>query len=204
MGVVNTGSPLAHSLGNRVLQCSSTARYGYYGRSEKAHTVDVQRLTLGVLLAHEHDALHAEQSRRSSSCNSVLTCACLRNEAGLAHFLREQSLSEDVVYLVRARVIEVLALEVYLRSAERICQLLRVVEQRRSARVFLEQVVELAYELGVVLVVLVLLFELYDGVHQRLRDILSAVYAEASLFISHINFPFVLRLLRTPPFSFYP
>ena len=90
----------------------------------------------------------------------MLTCARFSDEAGLAHLLREKCLSEDVVYLVRARVVEVLALEVYLRAAKRVRELLRVVEERRSACIFFQQVVELADKIGVILVMLVFLFEL--------------------------------------------
>ena len=50
--------------------------------------------------------------------DAVLAGAGLRDDAALAHALREQPLAEAVVDLVRAGVEQVFALEIDLRAAE--------------------------------------------------------------------------------------
>ena len=111
----------------------------------------------------------------------MLTCAGLRDDTGLAHFLCKQRLTQHVVYFVRAGVVEVLALEVYLRAAQILRHLLRVVQQGRSAGVISQQRVELVVEVLVVLVELISLLQLMDLIHQRFGDILSAKFAVTSV-----------------------
>ena len=56
--------------------------------------------------------VEAEQRARGGGRDAVLARAGLGDHASLAHVLREQHLAEHVVDLVRARVREVLALQV--------------------------------------------------------------------------------------------
>ena len=70
-----------------------------------------RRLTLGVDLAHVDDALHAEQRGCRCRCDTVLACPGLGDQATLAETLREQRLTEHVVDLVRAGVVEILTLQ---------------------------------------------------------------------------------------------
>ena len=71
---------------------------------------DTASLSVAVLLSHENDAFHAHERRGGGGGYAVLTGTGLGNQAGLAHFLGEQSLSEHVVDLVRAGVVQILAL----------------------------------------------------------------------------------------------
>jgi hypothetical protein len=73
----------------------------------------------------------------------VLAGAGLGDDAPLAHAAREQALREHGVDLVRAGVVEVLALEVDLR-ADLLGEARGERERRRAADVVAEQVVELA------------------------------------------------------------
>ena len=180
MRVGDAARPLAHRLADGVLQSSRAALDGVDFRAEQPHAVDVERLTLDVLAPHEDLALHAEERRRRRRSDAVLPRAGLGDEARLAHALREERLSENVVYLVRAGVVQILALEVYLRAAQVLRHALREVEPRRPARVVVKQRGELAPEIRVVLVPVVSLFKLDDGVHQRLGNVLPAVFAEPS------------------------
>ena len=93
---------------------------------------------LGVLLAHEDHALHAHQRRGGGGRHAVLAGAGLGDQAGFAHLFREQRLTEHVVDLVSAGVVQVLALEVDLRAAEVLCHLLRIVQARGTACVVVQ------------------------------------------------------------------
>ena len=85
--------------------------------AEQPHPGDVERLPLGVDLAHVDDALEAEQRAGGGGGDAVLTGAGLGDDPRLAHPLGEQRLTEHVVDLVRAGVVEVLALEQDPRAA---------------------------------------------------------------------------------------
>ena len=85
--------------------------------AEQLHAGDVEGLAAGVLLAHVDDALEAEERGRRGGRDAVLAGARLGDDARLAHAHGEQRLAEDVVDLVRAGVVEVLALEQDPRAA---------------------------------------------------------------------------------------
>ena len=86
--------------------------------AEQLHAEDVLRLALDVLGAHVDDALHAEARGDGRRGDAVLAGAGLGDHARLAHAPREQRLADAVVDLVRAGVVQVLALQVDLRAAE--------------------------------------------------------------------------------------
>ena len=61
--------------------------------AEQAHARDVERLALGVDLAHVDRALEAEQGRRGGGRHAVLAGAGLGDHARLAEALGEQRLA---------------------------------------------------------------------------------------------------------------
>jgi hypothetical protein len=82
----------------------------------------------------------------------VLAGAGLGDDARLAHAPRQQGLADGVVDLVRAGVVEVLALEVDLRAAELAAQCARRGRPGWGGRRSAPARAELGQELGVVLV----------------------------------------------------
>ena len=86
-----------------------------------------------------------EQGGRGGRGDAVLAGAGLGDEAGLAHPPGEQRLAEDVVDLVRAGVVEVLALEQQ-AHAELAAEVVALGEDRRPAGVVAQDVVELGAE----------------------------------------------------------
>ena len=65
----------------------------------------------GIDRTHVDHALQAQQRAGGGGGNSGLTRPGLGNDPGLAHLTGQQCLAEDVVDLVRAGVVEILALE---------------------------------------------------------------------------------------------
>ena len=185
MGVADAAGPLAHSFGHGILQRAGAAGDGNDLCAQKTHPVDVQGLTLGVLLAHEHHTLHAHQGSGRGGGNAMLTGTGLGDEAGLAHLFGQQRLSENIVDLVRTGVVQVFALEVDLCTAEVLGHLFCIVQAAGAACVLVEQFGELPIELRVIFVMVVGLFQFNDGIHQRFGDILSAVDAKASVGVCH-------------------
>ena len=117
--------------------------------AEQPHAGDVERLALGVDLAHVDDALEAHQRAGGGGGDAVLARAGLGDDPGLAHALGQQRLAEHVVDLVRAGVVEVLALEQDPRPARVLGEPSGVGQRRRAAGVVALQAVELGEELGV-------------------------------------------------------
>ena len=108
----------------------------------------------------------------------MLAGAGLGNDARLAHAAGQHGLADGVVDLVRAGVVQVLALEVDLRAALFAAHARGVVDRRGAADEVGQLVVEFGQEFRVVLVLGVGLAQLVDGVRQRLADETAAVDAE--------------------------
>jgi hypothetical protein len=119
---------LSASLSVREPEVTDTTR-----APEQTHPIDVRLLARDVDLAHVDDAFQPEPRRDGRARHPVLTGAGLGDDAGLAHPPREQGLTDGVVDLVRAGVIEILALEKDLRAAELAAPALGVIEGRGPA-----------------------------------------------------------------------
>jgi hypothetical protein len=107
----------------------------------------------------------------------------LGDDAGLAHALGEQDLADAVVDLVRAGVIELLALEIDLRAAEMLRQTLRIIERARPADIMRAEALELSLEFRIGLGLFPLVLQLQDQRHQCFGDESSAENAEASVLV---------------------
>src|SRR5262249_24146227 len=68
--------------------------------------------------AHENLARKAEAGADGGNRHAMLASPSLGDDARLAHALGQQDLSETVVYLVAARVIELISLEVDFGAAQ--------------------------------------------------------------------------------------
>ena len=138
-------------------------RDGHDRRAQELHAAHVRRLLFDVHHAHVDVALEAEVRGRRGECDAVLAGAGLGDELLLAHVLGQQALAHAVVELVRAGVVEVLALQVDLRAAvgqrERAC----VIHGRRASLEVLAQVAKLGDEGRVVLDLVVRLDDLGEG-----------------------------------------
>ena len=106
--------------------------------------------------------------------------AGLGDHACFAHLFGEQALSQTVVELVGAGVVEILALEIDLGAAQVLCHFFGVIQAAGSAGVFAQQRIQLGDKRGVVLVALIRLFKLAYGIHQRFGHKLSAVNTKSS------------------------
>eukprot|EP00982_Pelagococcus_subviridis_P016899 31499-Pelagococcus_subviridis.AAC.38 len=140
--------PVADRLGRRVLERRGPRAHGRDRRAEKTHPEDVELLALHVRGAHVDDALEAEARAHGRGGDAVLPRARLRDDALLPHSLREEGLADGVVDLVRARVVEVLTLEVDVRGAVELREPLREVQRVRAADVVLQDAAELSLWTG--------------------------------------------------------
>ena len=173
--VVAVRRPVADRLVHRVLERRAAFAHGVHLRAEHLHARDVRGLPRDVDRAHEDLALHAEERGDRRRRDAVHARARLGDETRLAHAPRQQRLSDRVVHLVRARVVEVFALEDDPRAAKVFREPPRVGERTLPSDVMDEDVVHFGLERRIALRVGIGLFEFMQRRHQCLRDILTAI-----------------------------
>ena len=116
VGVRRVAAPVADSLVRRVLERFVAAGDRSYLRTEHLHFLYVEVLPPDVGLAHVDDALHVHQCADRRGRHAVLAGARLGDDPRFAHPPCEQDLSQCVVDLMRAGMVQVLALEVDFRT----------------------------------------------------------------------------------------
>ncbi|CAI8341573.1 MAG: Uncharacterised protein [Rhodospirillaceae bacterium] len=117
-GVFDVGDPVAQGFVHRVFERAGAGGHRLDLGTEQAHAEYVRRLPLDVGRAHVDGTGQAEQRADRRRCHAVLTRAGLGDDPGLAHAAGEQDLAQTVVDLVRAGVVQLVALEVDLGAAE--------------------------------------------------------------------------------------
>ena len=161
--------------------------------AQQLHAKHVRLLPLDVGGAHIDHARIAEARRHRGGRHAMLAGAGFGDDALLAHALGEQDLAETVVDLVRAGVVQVLALEIDLGAApEALCrgnvakmpgQAFGEIELGRPPGIEGRQRRELRLERRIVLGVVPVLLEVEDQRHQRLGNETAAENAEHALLI---------------------
>ncbi len=135
--------PVADCGADGLLQSLEPGLDRFHGGAKELHPLDVRRLSAHVLGAHVDDALEVEQSACDSGRDTVLAGARLGDHPRLAHPLCEECLADRVVDLVRARVGQVLALEID-AAAHPLGKPVGAIERRRPP----DEVAQQALELG--------------------------------------------------------
>ena len=182
-GVGDVGHPVAQGLVHRVLQRPRAGLDGAHLRPQHLHAEHVRLLPLDVDRAHVDDAVEAEPGAGGGGRDAMLARARLGDDPRLAHAAGEQDLAEHVVDLVRAGVVQLVALEIDLRPAEALGEPLGEIERARPPDIVLQEVVQLGVEGRVGLRLRVGLLELEDQRHQRLGDEPAAVDAEPAALV---------------------
>ena len=179
-GVIDIGDPVAQRLVHGVLEGLGAGLHRPHLGAEQLHAKHVRLLPRDVDCAHVDHAFEAEAGAQRRGGDAVLAGAGLRDHPRLAHALRQHDLAEHVVDLVRAGMIELVALEIDFGAAapagRRRClaqmlgEPLGEIERRWAADIVGEVALHLPLEFGIDLGRGVGLLELEDQRHQRLGD----------------------------------
>src|SRR6202020_1396494 len=145
---------------------------------------DVGLLATHVLGAHVDDAFEVQQCARRRGRAPVLAGAGLGDDPRLAHLPGEQRLTDRVVNLVGAGVVEVFAFEVDL-MARGLAQPGRAVQRRWAPDVVTRERVALRDEAWVLTGLDPGQLQLGQRRHQRLGHVLAPVWAEPMLDRAH-------------------
>src|SRR6266540_3322681 len=184
MGLTHAPRPVPHGLVHRVLQRSAAGGDGHDLGPQELHPSDVRCLTDGVFLAHVHHAGKAEEGAGRGGGHAVHPGAGLRDDAALPQPPGQQHLAEGVVDLVRAGVVEVLALQVD-AVAQPGGQSRGEGQRRRPAHEIAKQRVELTSERRFVPKLAPGGGELVEGRDQHLWDIAPSEPAEPAPCVGH-------------------
>ena len=112
VGRLDVRDPVADRCARRLLERPRARLDRLHGGAEETHPLDVRRLPAHVLGAHVHHALEPEPRAGGRGRDAVLAGPRLGDDPALPEPPGEDDLSERVVDLVRAGVVQVLALEV--------------------------------------------------------------------------------------------
>src|SRR5258706_509069 len=104
-----------------------------------------------IALAHIDHARKPEAGRDRRGGDAVLAGAGFCDDARLAHAFGEKDLADAIVDLMRAGVVQLLALEIDFRPTEMARQPLREIERARAADIMFEKPIKLGGEFGIVL-----------------------------------------------------
>ncbi len=185
-GALDIRDPVAQRLVHRVLQRARAGLHRHHLGAEQLHAEHVGLLARDVDFAHVDGAGQVEQRAHRGGRDAMLAGAGLGDDPLLAHALGEQDLAHAVVDLVRAGVVELVALQVDLGAAETLGQARREIERAGPADIMLAVILHLVRELGVSLGGPVGLLHLEDQRHQRFGDEAAAEHAEAPELVGAI------------------
>ena len=130
---------------------------------------------------------HVKQCAGSCSCHAVLTSAGFGDNPLFAHFLCQQNLSQHVVDLVCAGVVQIFPLQIDLAAAQIFCHPVCVVQHRRSAGIVPEQCPVFFQKFRIIAVFGISCLQLMHCVHNGFRHILSAENPKSTYFTHDIH-----------------
>src|SRR5690606_25274965 len=183
VGIFDVRDPITQRLIHSILERAMTGTYRLHLCTQKLHAENVRLLTLNVGGAHIDDTRQAETCCHGGGCNAVLASTRLRDDARLAHAFCEQDLAEAVVDLVAASVVQVLALEEYLRAAKMAGEVFGMVELGGTTSVMGGKRLQFRLKLRVCFRLVPMLFQIKDQGHERFSYEAPAEDAEHALLI---------------------
>ncbi len=138
-GVLDIGDPIAQRLVERILQRARAGKGRDHFGAQQLHAKHIGLLPLDIDLAHVDNAFQAKARAGGGRGDAMLAGAGFGDDALLAHAPGEQDLAHDIVDLVRAGVIELVALEIDFRAAQMFGQALGEIERARPADIVLKK-----------------------------------------------------------------
>ncbi|MPM98439.1 hypothetical protein SDC9_145625 [bioreactor metagenome] len=192
--VANIGHPVTHGFIEGILQGLGARLNRHHRRPQQLHAVDVGCLALDVLCAHVHHAFHPVARSHGRSRHPVLPGTGLGDHPRLAHPPSYQRLTDAVVNLVRTSVVQILSLQIDLRTTQQVRPPFGMIDRAGATDIMLEFVLELGHEGGIRHTLGVGRTQLIKRRNQRFSDENPAVRAEMPtiirklvLHVSHLH-----------------
>ena len=147
--VGHVGDPVAYGLVQSILQRTGTGADRDDFRAQQLHAENVWLLPLHIDLAHVDRAGQAEQRRDGGRGNAVLPRASFGDDTGLAHALGQQDLTQAIIDLVTARMVQLIALEIDLGAADMLGQTLGKIKRARPTGILRQVIIQFLAKAGV-------------------------------------------------------
>ncbi|GBC96739.1 hypothetical protein HRbin16_02548 [bacterium HR16] len=167
VGGAHVGYPVADGFAGGVFQGARAGGNRDDSCTQQSHAEDVESLAVHILFTHVYLALEAEACTHRRGGDAVLSCTRLGDNAPLVHALCQQDLPQGVIDFVRARVAQILPLEVDTCASQILAEPFGKGDRRRSAHIVTQVILELPLEFGVLLRLAVLLLQLVQCRYQR-------------------------------------
>ena len=140
MGVVHGGDPVAEGLVHGILKGAGAIGDRHDRGAELLHPEDIGPLAGDILLAHVDGAGKAETGGHGGGGHAMLAGAGLGDHPFFAHPFDQQSLAHDVIGLVGAGVVEILAFDVDLGATQMTGQVFRIGQRRGPAGIVAHEI----------------------------------------------------------------
>ncbi|MPM86936.1 hypothetical protein SDC9_134029 [bioreactor metagenome] len=186
VGVLHLPCPFAHGFVHGILERPGTRHHRMNRCTKKTHPVDIQSLPLTIDTPHEHFALQAQQGGNGGGSHTMLSGSCFSNDAFLAHIFRQQALSEHIVDLMRACMVQILALEVDVGTAQVTAHIRCIGQQAWPPGIVGIQLGQFCLEAGIVLPPAVGLLQFQYCRHQSFGDVLPTIDSKSSFLHSEL------------------
>ena len=115
-GILRVAAPVAYGLRAGIAQRHVAGTHRVHLGSQHLHALYVGMLALHIGGTHENLTLHVHQGAYRSGSHTVLSGSGFGNDAGLAHLLGHENLTDGVVDFVCTGMVQVLALQIELAS----------------------------------------------------------------------------------------
>ena len=177
MGGREPGDPRAKSFVDGIAESTSSGLNGNDLCTEELHPEDIESLAADIFGTHVDSTLKTELGTDGGSGDTVLPSTSLSNDLGLAEAASKKHLTECIVDLMRAGVVEIFTLEPDLGSTAMLGETVGVLKVTRTAHEGIVRLVLLP-ESEIVLGLDEAGFELGKTIHQRLGDILATEFTK--------------------------
>mmetsp|Transcript_16550 Transcript_16550/g.30032 ORF Transcript_16550/g.30032 Transcript_16550/m.30032 type:complete len:523 (+) Transcript_16550:478-2046(+) len=181
VSITHIRHPITHSLVNRILQRRLTIMHRDNLRSQRVHTENIQLLTFAIHSTHVHSAVQAKLGTNGRRRNTMLPRTSLGNDTRLTNPLRQESLTNGIVNLVRPSMRQILPLEPDLRTTTHFRQTIRQMKGSGSPHKVLTVHGQLGQEIRIILDQIVLLLDLAERLRKRLGNELPPELAKPRL-----------------------
>ena len=130
----------------RLLKRFLAILHRHHVRAKRLHTQHIRRLARDIHRSHIDVAFHAHQGGDGRCGDAVHPRPRLRDEPLLAHAFSKQGLPDAVIYLMRSRVIQVLAFEEDTHASRLFREVKAFGKRRGAADIFFQQAQVLLFE----------------------------------------------------------
>ena len=133
--------------------------------------------------AHIDDAFQTKLGANRCGRDPVLACTGFCDDTGFAHAARQNDLTQHIIHLMRASVVQLITLEINLRAAQLFGDAGGEIERAWATDIVFPEIIHLRPEGRIILGLFIFRFQIQDQRHQRFTDKPPAKIAKPAVFV---------------------